>query len=49
MKNNGRPPKKNNGENYQAQNQQVQETRPHFVCGKSGHIDRFLQIQKTWS
>ena len=31
-------PRKNNGENHQAQNQQVQEKGPCFVCGKSGHI-----------
>ncbi|KAH0711799.1 hypothetical protein KY289_007758 [Solanum tuberosum] len=45
-KNNGRPPKKNNGENIQAQNQQVQDKGPCFVCGKSGHIARFCRFRK---
>ena len=43
-KNNVRPPKKNKGENYQGQNQQVQEKGQCFVCGKSGHIARFCRF-----
>ena len=39
-------PRKNNGENHQAQNQQVQEKGPFFVCGKSGHIARFCRFRK---
>ena len=38
--------KKNNGENHQAQNQQVQEKGPCFVCGKTGHIARFCRFRK---
>lgn len=45
-KNYGRPPKKNNGANNQAQNQQVQIAKPCFVCGKSGHIARFCKFRK---
>ena len=45
-KNNGRPPKKNNGENHQAQNKLVQEKGPCFVCGKSGNIARFCRFWK---
>ena len=40
-KNNGRPPKKNNGENNQ-----VQEKGPCFVSGKSGHFARFYKFWK---
>ena len=39
-------PRKNNGENHQAQNQQVQEKGPCFVCGKNGHIALFCRFWK---
>ncbi|XP_070026609.1 uncharacterized protein [Nicotiana sylvestris] len=45
-KNYGRPSKKNNGTNNQAQNQQVHIAKPCFVCGKSGHIVRFCKFRK---
>ena len=38
--------KKNNGENHQAQNQQVQEKGPCFIFGKMGHIARFCRFRK---
>ena len=44
--NNGKPPKKNDCENNQAQNQQVQEKGPCFVYEKSGHIARFCIFWK---
>ena len=39
--------KKNNGENHQAQYQQVQEKGPCFVCGKSVHIAKFYKFQTS--